>query len=188
MKQIWKAGNLLNPTPVVMLSCGAEGEKPNIITLAWAGTVCSEPPMLSVSIRKERFSHHLVQESGEFVVNLVTRELARACDFCGVKTGRDLDKFAVCGLTPAPAPGLKLAPLIAESPVNLSCRVEQVLELGSHDMFVGRILQVSVEESLLNERGGLDLNRAGLIAYSHGEYQALGETLGRFGFSVKKEQ
>ena len=188
MKQIWKAGNLLNPTPVVMLSCGAEGKKPNIITLAWAGTVCSEPPMLSVSIRKERFSHHMVQESGEFVVNLVSRELARACDFCGVKSGRDLDKFAACGLTPAPAPGLTLAPLIAESPVNLSCRVEQVLELGSHDMFIGRILQVSVEDTLLNERGGLDLNRAGLIAYSHGEYQALGETLGRFGFSVKKEQ
>ena len=188
MKQIWKAGNLLNPTPVVMLSCGAKGKKPNIITLAWAGTVCSEPPMLSVSIRKERFSHHMVQESGEFVVNLVTRELARACDFCGVKSGQDLDKFAACGLTPAPAPGLTLAPLIAESPVNLSCRVEQVLELGSHDMFIGRILQVSVEDTLLNERGGLDLNRAGLIAYSHGEYQALGETLGRFGFSVKKEQ
>ena len=187
-RQFWKPSNMLYPVPAVIVTCADEEGRPNAMTAAWAGTVCSDPVMVSVSIRKERFSHHMVQESGEFVVNLVTRELARACDFCGVKSGRNLDKFAACGLTPAPAPGLTLAPLIAESPVNLSCRVEQVLELGSHDMFIGRILQVSVEDTLLNERGGLDLNRAGLIAYSHGEYQALGETLGRFGFSVKKEK
>ena len=186
MKQIWKPGNLLNPNPVVMLSCATASERPNIITLAWVGTVCSEPPMLSVSIQKKRFSHHMVLESGEFVVNLVSRQLARACDFCGVKSGRDMDKFEACGLTAAPAPGLALAPLIAESPVSLSCRVEQVLELGSHDMFIGRIVQVAVDDSLLDDSGKLDLHKADLIVYSHGEYQALGDNLGRFGFAVKK--
>ena len=188
MKQVWKPGNLLNPTPVIMLSCATDSEGPNIITLAWAGTVCSEPPMLSVSVRKERFSHHMIAESGEFAVNLVSDKLVRACDFCGVKSGRDTDKFKACGLTASPAPGLSRTPLIAESPVNLSCRVVRILELGSHDMFIGRIVQVSVEESLLDEKGKLDLNRAKLIAYSHGEYQALGKTLGRFGFSVRKEK
>ena len=187
MKQIWKPGNLLNPTPAVMVSCATETERPNIITVAWAGTVCSEPPMVSVSVRKSRFSHHMIRESGEFVVNLVSASLARACDLCGVKSGRDMDKFAAAHLTAAPAPGLAHAPLIAESPLNLSCRVEQILELGSHDMFLGRIVQVSVEEALLDEKGRLDLGKADLIAYSHGEYLRLGKAVGRFGFSVKKK-
>ena len=188
MKQIWKAGNLLNPTPVVMVSCAGRQSRPNIITLAWAGTVCSEPPMLSVSIRKERYSYSIIRESGEFVVNLVSADLAKACDFCGVKSGRDLDKFSAMNLTAAPAPGLSVAPLIAESPLSLSCKLEQVMELGSHDLFLGRILQVAVEDSLLDSMGKLDLKRADLIAYSHGEYLRLGEELGRFGFSVRKNQ
>ena len=186
MKQNWKPGNLLNPSPVVMLSCGLPGEKPNIITLAWTGTVCSDPPMVSVSIRKERFSHHLVKESGEFVVNLAPASLTAACDFCGVRSGRDLDKFQTLGLTAEKAPNLSAAPLIAESPVNLECKVEQVLELGSHDMFIARIVGVQVDEALLNKKGKLDLEKADLIAYSHGEYFGLGRKLGRFGFSVRK--
>lgn len=187
MKQNWKPGNLLNPAPVVMLSCREEGGRPNIITLAWVGTVCSEPPMLSVSIRKDRFSHGIVSRSGEFAVNLVPARLARACDFCGVKSGRDLDKFAATGLTAAPAPNLKAAPLIEECPVNLECRVERVLELGSHDMFVARIVGVQVDEALLDEKGKLNLGRADLIVYSHGEYAPLKESIGRFGFSVRKK-
>ena len=187
MKQSLKPGNLLNPTPVVMLSCGEPGEKPNIITLAWVGTVCSEPPMLSVSIRKDRFSHGIVSRSGEFVVNLVPAKLARACDLCGVRSGRDVDKFAEAHLTPAPAPDLKAAPLIEECPVNLECRVEQVLELGSHDMFIARIVGVQVDSSLMTETGRLDLARADLIVYSHGEYAPLKSSIGRFGWSVRKK-
>ena len=187
MKQNWKPGNLLNPAPVVMLSCGLPGEKPNIITLAWVGTVCSDPPMLSVSIRKERWSYHMVKESGEFAVNLVPASLTKACDFCGVRSGRDLDKFQTLGLTAEKAPNLSAAPLIAESPVNLECKVEQVLELGSHDMFVARIVGVQVDEALLDNKGALKLDRADLIVYSHGEYFRLGGLLGRFGYSVKKK-
>ena len=188
MKQNWKPGNLLYPLPVVMLSCAAEGEKPNIITLAWVGTVCSEPPMLSVSIRKDRFSHHLVKNSGEFVVNLVPSSLAAACDFCGVRSGRAIDKFAAMKLTAAQAPTLTAAPRIAESPVNIECRVEQVLELGSHDMFVSRIVGVQVDDSLVDEKGRLDLRRADLVVYSHGEYAHIGRHLGLFGFSVRKKK
>lgn len=186
MKQNWKPGNLLYPLPVIMLSCAEEGKAPNIITLAWAGTVCSEPPMLSVSIRKDRFSHGIVSRSGEFVVNLVPASLSGACDFCGVKSGRDINKFEVLGLTAEKAPNLSAAPLIAESPVNLECRVERVLELGSHDMFIAKIVGVQVSGDLLEEGGKLDLNKADLIAYSHGEYHRLGEKVGSFGYSVRK--
>ncbi len=188
MKQIWKPGNMLYPVPVVMVSCGRAGEKPNIITAAWAGTVCSEPPMLSVSVRKERYSHDMIRESGEFVVNLVSRELVRACDFCGVRSGRDTDKFAEMGLTAEKTPHLSLAPAIGQSPVSLECRVTEVLELGSHDMFLAKILGVLVEDSLLDEKGALDLDRAELVAYSHGEYHLLGELLGSFGYSVRKKK
>ena len=134
---------MLYPVPAVLIGCRDKEGRDNLMTAAWAGTICSDPVMVSVSIRGERYSHHIIRESGEFVINLVGKKQLRAMDFCGVKSGRDMDKFAACGLTPAPAPGLTLAPLIAESPVNLSCWVEQVLELGSHDMFIGRILQVS---------------------------------------------
>ena len=185
-KQTWRGGNMLYPLPAVMVSCAnAAGEK-DIVTVAWAGTVCTNPPMLSISLRPERYSYHLVRESGEFVVNLVTSRLQRACDWCGVRSGRDYDKWAECRLTAAPAAKLELAPAIEESPVNIACRVREVLELGSHHLFLADVLAVQVEESLLDEGGKLDLARANLTAYSHGEYFELGRRLGSFGYSVRK--
>lgn len=179
---------MLYPLPAVMVSCALEGGKPNIITVAWAGTVCTNPPMLSISVRKERYSYHIIKESGEFVVNLVTEELLRACDFCGVKSGRDTDKFAKTGLTAGAAQSgrLRLAPVIAESPVNIECTVSQMLDLGSHTMFIANVHSVDVDPRYLDDKGRFDLNAAHLVAYSHGEYLALGEKLGSFGYSVRK--
>ena len=177
---------MLYPLPAVMVSCASAAGEKNIVTVAWAGTVCTNPPMLSISLRPDRHSYGLIRESGEFVVNLVTRRLARACDWCGVRSGRDYDKWAECGLTPAPAAKLELAPAIAESPVSIECRVRDVLELGSHHLFLADVAAVQVEESLLDELGRLDLGRAGLVAYSHGEYLELGRRLGSFGYSVRK--
>ena len=177
---------MLYPGPAVMVSSQREGEKPNIITLAWAGTVCSDPAMVSISVRPERYSYPLIRESGEFVINLTNRALTRAADFCGVRSGRDLDKFAHCGLTPAAASAVS-APLLAESPVNLECRVTQVLELGSHHMFLAEIVAVDVASSVVDQNGRLCLDRADLVAYAHGEYFALGEKLGSFGYSVRKK-
>lgn len=185
-KQVWRGGNMLYPLPAVMVSCASAAGEKNIVTVAWAGTVCTNPPMLSISLRPERHSYGLIRESGEFVVNLVTRRLARACDWCGVRSGRDYDKWAECGLTPASAAKIELAPAIAESPVSIECRVRDVLELGSHHLFLADVAAVQVEESLLDERGRLDLGRAGLVAYSHGEYLELGRRLGSFGYSVRK--
>ena len=187
-KQAWAGGNMLYPLPAVMVSCAnAAGEK-DIVTVAWAGTVCTNPPMLSISLRPERHSYHIVRESGEFVVNLVTTRLQRACDWCGVRSGRDYDKWAECRLTPAAAAALDLAPTIAESPVSIECRVQDVLELGSHHLFLADVLAVQVEEGLLDESGKLDLARANLTAYSHGEYFELGRRIGTFGYSVRKRQ
>lgn len=186
-KQEWKPGNLLYPLPVIMASCCREGERPNIITLAWAGTVCSAPPMVSVSVRKERYSHGIIQETGEFVINLVTKDLTFATDYCGVRSGRDVDKFKEMKLTPLPSRQIR-APGIGESPVNLECRVRQVLELGSHDMFVAEIVGVTVEDTYIDDNGKFRLNDADLTAYSHGEYFRLGEKIGRFGFSVEKKK
>ena len=185
-KQTWQGGNMLYPLPAVMVSCAnAAGEK-DIVTVAWAGTVCTNPPMLSISLRPERHSYHIVRESGEFVANLVTARLQRACDWCGVRSGRDFDKWAECRLTPAPATTLELAPAIEESPVSIECRVRDVLELGSHHLFLADVTAVQVEDALLDERGRLDLARAGLTAYSHGEYFELGRRIGSFGYSVRK--
>ena len=185
-KQTWAGGNMLYPLPAVMVSCAnAAGEK-DIVTVAWAGTVCTNPPMLSISLRPERHSYHIVRESGEFVVNLVTARLQRACDWCGVRSGRDYDKWEECHLTPASATALDLAPTIAESPVSIECRVRDVLELGSHHLFLADVLAVQVEEGLLDESGKLDLARADLTAYSHGEYFELGRRIGSFGYSVRK--
>ena len=185
-KQVWKGGNMLYPLPAVMVSCAnAEGER-DIVTVAWAGTVCTNPPMLSISLRPERHSYHIILESGEFVVNLVTSRLQRACDWCGVRSGRDFDKWEECRLTAAPAAKLELAPAIEESPVSIECRVHEVLELGSHHMFLADGVAVQVEEGLLDARGRLDLGRAGLTAYSHGEYFELGRRIGTFGYSVRK--
>lgn len=185
-KQQWKPGNMLYPVPAVMLSCQREGEKPNIITVAWAGTICSDPVMLSVSIRKERHSHDIISETGEFVVNLTTEELCYATDYCGVKSGRDVDKFKEMHLTAEKSSKVK-APLIEESPVNLECKVVDVKELGSHDMFIAQVVAVHVDEKYLDDKGRLDLGKANLITYSHGEYFGLGKKLGKFGYSVEKK-
>ena len=185
-KQEWKPGNMLYPVPAVMLSCQREGEKPNIITVAWAGTICSDPVMLSVSIRKERHSHDIISETGEFVVNLTTEELCYATDYCGVKSGRDVDKFKEMHLTAEKASKVN-APLIGESPVNLECKVVDVKELGSHDMFIAQVVAVHVDEKYLDDKGKLDLGKAKLITYSHGEYFGLGKKLGKFGYSVEKK-
>ena len=178
-----KPGTLLAPVPAVMVSCARKGEKPNIVTLAWVGTVNSEPPMCSVSVRKERFSHGIIRESGEFVINLVGEEQLKATDFCGVKSGRDVDKFAACGLTPAAVEGFA-APAIAECPLYLACRVASVQDLGSHDLFLGKIERVGVKQEMMDDSGRLDFGRMRLIAYNHGVYYALGGALGFFGYSV----
>lgn len=184
-KQVWKPGNMLYPVPAVMVSCQRDGEKPNIITVAWAGTICSDPAMLSISVRKERYSYDIIKETGEFVVNLTTKKLCRAADFCGVRSGRDVDKFKEMNLTPQPSEKIK-APGILESPVNLECKVKEVIPLGTHDMFIAEIAAVRIDDKYMNETGKFELNSAGLVAYSHGEYFELGEKLGTFGFSVKK--
>ena len=184
-KQTWKPGNMLYPVPAVMVSCQRGEEKPNIITVAWAGTICSDPAMVSISIRKERYSHDIIKESGEFVINLTTKKLCRATDYCGVKSGKDTDKFKDMHLTPEQSVKIK-APAIKESPVNIECKVKDIVELGSHDMFIAEVVAVNVDESLLDSKGTLHLKDAELVAYSHGQYYALGEHLGRFGYSVKK--
>ena len=178
---------MLYPVPVVMVSCNRPEETPNIITIAWAGTICSDPAMVSISVRRERYSHSIIEDTGEFVINLVTRDLVYATDYCGVKSGRDVDKFKEMKLTAIPSEKVG-AVKIAESPVNLECRVKQVLNLGSHDMFVAEIVNVTVDEKYMDADGRFDLNSADLVAYSHGEYYSLGEKLGTFGYSVRKKQ
>ena len=186
-KELWKPGNMLYPIPAVMVSCQREGEKPNIITVAWAGNVCSSPAMLSISVRKERYSYAILKETGEFVVNLTNRKLAAATDWCGVRSGKDYDKFKEMHLTPLESRFVS-APGIAESPVNIECKVRNVLELGSHDMFVAEVMGVTVDEKLLDNKGKFDLRAADLISYSHGEYFTLGEKIGKFGYSVVKKK
>ena len=186
-KEYWKPGNMLYPVPAVMVSCGRKGEKPNIITVAWAGTVCSDPPMVSISVRKERYSYEIIRETGELVINLVNRELVRAADYCGVKSGRDTDKFKEMGLTAQPSRYVG-APGIGESPVNLECRVTNRLELGSHDMFLARVEGVAIDGKYMDEKGKFHLNDSGLVSYSHGEYFELGKKLGSFGWSVRKKE
>lgn len=186
-KQTFKPGNMLYPLPAVMVSCQGNDNKPNIITVAWAGTVCTNPPMLSISVRPERYSYHLIEESGEFVVNLTTQDLVRATDFCGVRSGRDLDKFKECHLTPLPSKVVK-APGIAESPVNIECKVREVKPLGSHTMFLADVVNVTIDDTYLDENGRFHLNQSGLVTYSHGEYFLLGKKLGTFGYSVAKKK
>ena len=178
---------MLYPVPAVMVSCKRENKMPNIITVAWAGTICSDPAMVSISVRKDRFSHDIIKESGEFVINLTTKELALATDYCGVKSGRDVDKFADMKLTAAESVKVK-APAILESPVNIECKVKQIIELGTHDMFIAEVLCVNVDESLLDDKGTLHLEWAELLAYSHGSYFCLGDYVGKFGYSVKKNK
>ena len=182
----WKPGNMLYPLPAVMISCQEKNQKPNIITVAWAGTVCSDPVMVSISVRKERYSHDIIKNSGEFVINLVTEDLTYATDYCGVKSGRDTDKFKKCNLTPIAIEGVN-APAIKESPLNLACKVKEIKELGSHDMFIAEVVGVTVDDKYMNENGKFELNSSKLVAYSHGEYFGLGKKIGKFGYSVKKK-
>ena len=184
---------ILNPVPVVMVSCAGkdikdDAQRPNIITIAWAGTVNSEPPMVTISVRKSRHSHKLISETKEFVINLVNKGLAKSCDYCGVKSGSDEDKFSSCGLTPVKAEGLDYAYAIKEAPVSISCKVVSVTELGSHDMFLAEVVAVTADEYLLDENGKLCLDKAKLVAYNHGEYFLLGEKLGFFGYSVSSDE
>ena len=184
-KRSFKGGAMLNPVPAVMVSCGSR--KPNIITIAWTGIVNSNPPMTYISVRKERYSHRIISETKEFVVNLTTKDLCRATDYCGVRSGRDVDKFKEMNLTPQKSSKIN-APAIAESPVNIECKVVNVIELGSHDMFIAKVEAVHVDEKLLDDKGRLRLEDANLLAYSHGEYFELGEKIGKFGFSVAKKK
>ena len=184
MKISSKPGPLTAPLPAVMISCG-DMKSSNIITVAWAGTVCSDPAMVSISVRPERFSHGIISDSGEFVVNLVTDKLGRACDWCGVRSGRDYDKFKEMRLNEYRS-GFVDVPAIAESPVNIYCRVVKVEKLGSHDMFLGEVVGVTVDEEYIDEKDRFRLDKCGLLAYSHGEYFSLGKKFGKFGFSVKK--
>ncbi|MBR4080300.1 MAG: flavin reductase family protein [Clostridia bacterium] len=179
---------MLCPVPAVMVSCrGTEKDaRANIITVAWAGTVNSQPPMVSISVRKERFSHQMIMDSGEFVINLTDAAHCRELDWCGVKSGRDYDKFAEMKLTPVPAEGLRYAPAIAECPGYLACRVRSVEHLGSHDLFIGEVVGVALQEGLFNEDGSLHLERAGLVCYNHGVYQRAADVLGFFGYSLAR--
>ena len=186
MKQCWKGSTLLNPETPVLVSCGTL-DKPNIFTVGWCGTICTRPSMVSISVRPERYSYHLIKESGEFVINLPTKKLLKAVDWCGVRSGAQYDKFKHCHLTATKANRVS-APLLQESPLNLECKVTQSILLGSHEMFIAEVLACDVEEDLLDDNGKLDLERADLSVYSHGYYYSLGETLGSFGFTVKKKK
>jgi flavin reductase (DIM6/NTAB) family NADH-FMN oxidoreductase RutF len=186
-KEIWKPGTMLCPLPVVMVTCVGREGRPNIFTVAWTGIVCTDPPMLSISVRPERYSYELLQETGEFVVNIPSVREVRATDLCGVISGREVDKFERTGLTPAPA-SVVSAPLIRECPVSLECRVTQTLSLGSHTLFLAEIVATQVSKSLMTASGRLALEKAGLAAFAHGHYYALGKHLGHFGFSVRKKK
>ena len=185
-KEIWKPGNMLYPLPVVMVSMADRNGKYNIITIAWAGTVCTNPPMVSISVRPERYSYPILEKTGEFVVNLTTRKLAFATDYCGVKSGRDVDKFRELGLTPA-EPSVVKTPLIGESPMNLECKVSQVISLGSHAMFLAEVVAVHADEQYMDEQRRFHLEKAEPIVYSHGSYFLCGERIGTFGYSVRKK-
>lgn len=185
-KQHWKPGNMLNPVPAVMVSVTDKEGKSNIITVAWAGTICTNPPMVSISVRPSRYSYQILEETGEFVINLTNESLVKACDYCGVVSGRDVDKFAKTGLTPIPMEHVH-AMGIDESPVNMECKITEKRELGSHTMFIAEVVGVTVDDQYMDETGKFHINESGLVMYSHGEYFALGKKLGKFGYSVKKK-
>ena len=187
-KQTWKPGNMIYPLPAVMVSTADKEGNSNILTIAWTGTVCTNPPMAYISVRPERYSYHMIKESGEFVINLTTKKLSHATDYCGVRSGRDVDKWKECRLTKGSSSSLEYAPVIEEAPVNIECKVKSVQELGSHHMFLAEVTAVQVDESYMDDKGKFDLNSTGLIAYSHSEYLDLGKKLGTFGYSVRKKQ
>lgn len=186
-KELWKPGNMLYPLPVVMVSLRGKDGQNNIITIGWTGTICSDPPMVSISVRPERYSYQMLLDTGEFVINLTTKELTYATDYCGVKSGREVDKFHKMGLTAIP--GEKTAaPMIAESPVNIECVVKNRIPLGTHDMFLAEVVAVHADSRFMDEKHKFHLEWAEPIVYSHGSYLAIGECLGTFGYSVRKSQ
>ena len=185
-KQTWKPGTLLAPVPVVMVTCQDENNKPNIITIGWVGTICSEPPMVSISVRPSRHSYKIIKESGEFVINIPSKKLAKETDLCGVISGCKYDKFHESGLTPSKSNIVK-APIIAECPINLECKVKQEIPLGSHNMFIAEIVSVQVSKDLIDNNGKFMTDKANLLGYAHGAYVPLGKQIGTFGFSVKKK-
>ena len=185
-KQVWKAGNMVYPLPAVMVSTADKEGNTNIFTVAWTGTVCTNPAMVYISVRPERYSHDIIEETGEFVINLVTKDLTYATDYCGVRSGRDVDKFKEMNLTPLPSKMID-AVGIEESPVNIECKVVEVKKLGSHDMFIAEVVNVTVDDRYMDENNKFNLNDSDLVAYSHGEYFTLGEKIGTFGYSVRKK-
>lgn len=185
-KQFWKGSALLAPVPAALVTCGSP-EKPNVLTIGWTGIICTRPPMTYISVRPERYSYGLIMERGEFAINLTTSAMCRETDFCGVRSGRDVDKFAHCGLHISPAHEI-CVPIIDECPVSLECRVTETKELGSHTMFLAEIVGIDVDERFIDSKGKLNLQQCGLAAYAHGEYFALGRKLGDFGFSVRKKK
>lgn len=184
--QFPKPGNFIYPVPAVMVSCQSDNEKPNIITIAWTGTVCSDPPMAYISVRKERHSYQMIKDSGCFVINLPDKNLARACDYCGCTSGRKVDKFKECHLTPAKS-SVVSAPMIEEAPVSIECKVTQVIPLGTHDMFLAEVVAVHVDEKYMDEKNAFHMDDIGMFAYEHGTYRELGAKLGTFGYSVRKK-
>lgn len=187
MKLDWKPGTMIYPLPAVMVSCGSVPEEFNIITVAWVGTICTNPPMCYISVRPERHSYPILKRSMEFVINLTTRDLAFATDWCGVNSGKTHHKFEEMHLTPGKASVVN-APTIAESPLCIECRVKEVLALGSHDMFIADVVNVQADERFLDEKGAFDMQRANLLAYAHGKYYELGDFVGKFGWSVQKKK
>ena len=185
-KTTFKAGAMLSPTPPTMVSCGV-GENANIITVAWTGIMCTNPAVTYISVRPSRHSYDIIEKTGEFVINLTPEHLTKACDLCGVKSGRDVNKWELCNLTPQKA-SIVSCPMIEESPVSIECRGREKISLGTHDVFIADVLAVNVDSSLIDENGKIKLWKANLIAYSHGSYYTLGKHLGDFGFSVKKKK
>lgn len=185
-KQSWKPGNMLYPLPAVLVTVADKQGNQNIFTVAWAGTVCSDPAMVSISVRPERYSYHMIEETGEYVINLTTEKLTYATDYCGVKSGRDVDKFKEMNLTPVAADKVS-APLLAESPVNIECKVKEIIKLGTHDMFLAEVVAIHADEAYMDEKGKFSLTKAHPMVYSHGTYFSLGKELGTFGYSVRKK-
>ena len=186
-KECWKPGNMVYTIPAVMVSCAQEGKADNIFTVAWTGTVCTNPPMAYISVRPSRHSYDMIKSTGEFVINLTTKDLVKATDYCGVRSGREVDKFKEMNLHKEPATHVSV-PLIKECPVNIECKVREIKELGSHHMFLADVVGVDIDPAYMDETGKFRLNESGLIIYSHGEYYGFGELLGSFGYSVKKKK
>lgn len=186
-KLVWKPGTLVYPVPVVMVSCGDINSEKNIITIAWTGTINSDPAMTYISVRKERYSYDIIKNTGEFVINLTTEAIVKACDYCGVKSGRDVDKFKEMNLTAQKASQIN-APIIYESPVNIECRVKEIIPLGTHDMFLAEVVAVNVSDEFLDETGKFHFNASKPVCYSHGHYYSLGKYMGKFGYSIQKNK